>query len=208
MHQDTRSRFGKFPALYSVIIALVIFAMYPITAQAQNEAPSLQNNILWQWLSAIPETDDRKPARPAGNSTSADSSSKSAIGSIYQDEEAEMVSLINQERAKAGLPELQADPTLKQLARAKSRDMVRFNYFGHSSERFGTVYDQLEHAGVRYQIVAENLIGASSCIKAIQYENQSPAHRSNLLNPKFTRIGVGIVRGGPYGLMITQILIR
>ena len=203
MHQDTRSRFSKFSAAYSVIIALTIFAIHPVTAQAQNEAISLQNNILWQWLSAIPETGNRKPVQSARNS-----SPKSAAGSMYPGEDAEMVSLINQERAKAGLPDLQVDPTLEQLAETKSRDMVRFNYFGHSSERFGTVYDQLEHAGVKYQIVAENLIGASSCIKALQSENQSPAHRSNLLNPNFTRIGVGVVRGGPYGLMITQILIR
>lgn len=209
MHHDINSRFSKLSATYSVIIALTIFIIHPVTAQAQNKTTSIQNNVLWQWLSAIPEAATRKTVHSTRNLTSTTSVSRnSADGSVYPGEEAEMISLINQERAKAGLPDLQVDATLVQLAETKSRDMVRFNYFGHNSDRFGTVYDQLDHAGIGYQIVAENLIAATNCVKALESENQSPAHRGNLLNPHFTRIGVGVVRGGPHGLMITQILIR
>ncbi|HLN60492.1 MAG TPA: CAP domain-containing protein [Symbiobacteriaceae bacterium] len=32
----------------------------------------------------------------------------------------------------------------------------------------------------------------------------SPGHRANILKPEFTKIGIGIVSGGPYGLMVTQ----
>jgi uncharacterized protein YkwD len=36
---------------------------------------------------------------------------------------------------------------------------------------------------------------------------QSAGHRKNILNPSFTHIGIGIVKGGPYGTMFTQMFI-
>jgi uncharacterized protein YkwD len=32
----------------------------------------------------------------------------------------------------------------------------------------------------------------------------SPGHRANILNPAYGRLGIGILDGGIYGLMITQ----
>jgi uncharacterized protein YkwD len=32
----------------------------------------------------------------------------------------------------------------------------------------------------------------------------SPGHRANILNPSFGRVGIGILDGGFYGLMISQ----
>jgi uncharacterized protein YkwD len=122
-------------------------------------------------------------------------------------EELAMVRWINRERMEAGLAELDPDPSLTELAREKSRDMVQHHYFGHLSERLGSVYDQLQRNGVDYRIVAENLAGAPGCLRAHQMFMKSPSHRENLLNPVFSRIGIGIAPGGPYGAMITQILI-
>lgn len=127
---------------------------------------------------------------------------------VLSREEQTIIALINQERVEAGLPELKVDPALVELAREKSRDMVLHNYFGHISERLGSVYQQLEQAGIIYQLAAENLIGASGCQKAHQWIMASPAHSRNILNPHFARIGVGIIRGGPYGAMITQFFLN
>lgn len=118
-----------------------------------------------------------------------------------------MIALVNQERVETGLTKLEMDATLMKLAGEKSRDMVHFNYFGHYSNRLGTIYDQLDRAQFRYQTAAENLIGASNPIRAIQTVFSSPAHRGNILNPHFRKIGIGIARGGPYGEMIVQVLV-
>jgi uncharacterized protein YkwD len=118
-----------------------------------------------------------------------------------------MVQLINRERAEAGLPVLKPDPALTELAREKSRDMVSCRYFGHLSKRLGSVYDQLQRNAVAYRIVAENLAGAPGYRRAHQVLMKSPAHRENLLNPNFSKIGIGIASGGPYGSIVTQILI-
>ena len=117
-----------------------------------------------------------------------------------------MIALVNQERMDAGLTKLEMDSTLMELAGEKCWDMVRFNYFGHYSKRLGTLYDQLDRAQFPYRKAAENLIGAPSPARAIQTVLSSPAHRSNILNPRFRKIGVGIIKGGAYGEIIVQIL--
>jgi uncharacterized protein YkwD len=126
---------------------------------------------------------------------------------ILANDEIEMAALINQERMEAGLKKLEIDPDLIKLAREKSLDMVNHNYFGHISEILGSVYDQLKREGVSYRLVAENLVGAPDCRKAYQQISSSPAHQGNIMNPHFSRMGIGIVKGGPYGEMITQVLI-
>lgn len=118
-----------------------------------------------------------------------------------------MIALVNQERMETGLTKLEIDTTLMRLAGEKSQDMVRFNYFGHYSKRLGTIYNQLDCAQFQYQTAAENLIGAPNPIRAIQTVFASPAHRGNILNPRFRKIGIGIIKGGPYGEMIVQILV-
>lgn len=115
--------------------------------------------------------------------------------------------LINQERAKAGLAQLEIDPILTELARDKSLDMVSHNYFGHNSERLGTIHDQLKIKAVPYCKAAENLAGGSNLLKTFRRLLASPAHQSNILNPNFKRIGIGIVKGSAYGKMMTQIFV-
>lgn len=122
-------------------------------------------------------------------------------------EEARIFELINQERAKAGLPQLKIDSVLTELAREKSWDMVSHNYFGHYSERLGTIHDQLKLKAVPYCKAAENLAGGPNLSKTFRRLLASPAHRSNLLNPNFKRIGIGIAKGSAYGKMMTQVFV-
>jgi uncharacterized protein YkwD len=122
-------------------------------------------------------------------------------------EEKAMFQLINRERAQNGLPQLELDAELTELAREKSRDMICHHYFGHQSARLGSVYDQLRQNGICYRVVGENLIGAPGYRRAHQSIMDSPAHRGNILNTCFNKIGIGIGAGGPYRKVFTQILI-
>jgi uncharacterized protein YkwD len=122
-------------------------------------------------------------------------------------EEMAMFHLINRSRMQSGLPQLELDPELTTLARAKSRDMVCYHYFGHLSERLGSVYDQLQRDGIVYRVVGENLVGAPGYWRAQQSIMNSPAHRSNVLNTSFTRIGIGVAAGGAYRKIFTQIFV-
>jgi Uncharacterized protein with SCP/PR1 domains len=111
---------------------------------------------------------------------------------------------VNAERAKAGLGALQIDNRLLQTARAKSQDMIAHGYFDHQSPVLGSPFDQMKKAGITYRYAGENIAGNSSAADAMVSWMNSSGHRANILNPNYTRIGIGVVNGGPYGKMLTQ----
>ena len=121
--------------------------------------------------------------------------------------EAQMVALVNEERANAGLPALVVDPRLVPVARQHSEEMFRLKYFGHQSPVKGSPFDRLEAAGIRYSRAGENLAYAQSVAVAHRGLMQSEGHRENILRPEFTRIGIGVVSAGPYGKMFTQMFL-
>lgn len=121
-------------------------------------------------------------------------------------QEARLFSLINQERRKQGIPELQIDYQLVQLARQKSQDMVDNHYFGHQSPTYGSAADMVKAAGIKYRIVGEN-IGQAYTVDAVHLMMMdSGPHRSTLLNRKFQWVGVGVVRVGS-GVMVTEMFV-
>jgi len=122
-------------------------------------------------------------------------------------EEKLMIDLVNKERAKLGLKALSVDMRLTQLARKKSQDMIDKNYFSHDSPTYGSPFDMMAAAGITYRTAGENLAGASTVERAHEALMQSEGHRRNILNPAFTHIGVGAIKGGPYGMMFTQMFI-
>jgi uncharacterized YkwD family protein len=115
-----------------------------------------------------------------------------------------MVNLVNQERAKVGVAPLQVDMRLVKLARMKSLDMINNNYFGHISPTYGSPFDMMKAQGITYNKAGENLAGASTVDRAHTVLMNSAGHRANILDPAFSKIGIGIIQGGPYGLMIAQ----
>ncbi len=150
-----------------------------------------------------PETPD--PVEPPAQEP--DSKPEPKVFEGISAEEQLMVSLVNQERAKAGLKPLQVDLELVELARMKSKDMIDLDYFSHTSPTYGSPFDMMKKAGVDYYTAGENLAGASTVERAHEALMQSDGHRRNILNPAFTHIGIGIVEGGSYGMMFTQMFI-
>lgn len=66
----------------------------------------------------------------------------------------------------------------------------------------------LRAVGIRYTAAGENLAGAPSAEQAHAALMNSSGHRANMLNRNYTHVGIGAVRGGPYGIMFTQIFCR
>ena len=119
-------------------------------------------------------------------------------------QEQQMIDLVNQERTKAGVKPLTADMRLVKAARMKSLDMIKNNYFGHQSPVYGSPFDLLKAQGITYKTAGENIAGNASVANAHTSLMNSSGHRANILNPDYTKIGIGIISGGPYGLMISQ----
>jgi len=122
-------------------------------------------------------------------------------------DEKKMLDLVNAERQKAGLKPLKADMRLVDISRKKSKDMIENNYFSHTSPTYGSPSNMLKKSGITYRTAGENLAGASDVERAHTNLMNSPGHRSNILNPNYTHIGIGIEKGGPYGKMFTQTFI-
>ena len=120
------------------------------------------------------------------------------------DLEDEMLVLVNQERAKAGLQPLAPDPELREVARRHSIDMFERGYFSHYTPEGLSPFDRMQKAGVTYRTAGENLALAPTLAIAHNGLMNSPGHRANILRPQFGRVGIGVMDGGIRGLMISQ----
>lgn len=124
---------------------------------------------------------------------------------VNEADEAEMVRLINQERRAAGLQPLTVDPELTAVARAHSREMFREGYFAHQSPITGSPFDRLDAAGVDYRLAGENLALSRNVQIAHEGLMDSPGHRRNILEPGYSRVGVGAITSDQHGTMYTQV---
>jgi uncharacterized protein YkwD len=110
--------------------------------------------------------------------------------------EADIVVGVNNERIAAGLAPLQIDGSLVGVARERSRDMVAQNYFSHTSPQGTTAFLLLDAYGIPYIYAGENLArnnypDSQSVAIAMRDWMASEGHRRNMLNPHYTKIGVG-----------------
>jgi len=118
--------------------------------------------------------------------------------------EAAMLEMVNKERLKNGLKPLRADPELVPVARAHSQDMFTRGYFAHVDLEGKNPFERMRAANIRFTAAGENLALAQTVEIAHTNLMNSPGHRANILNPAFGRVGIGILDGGFYGLMISQ----
>ncbi len=101
--------------------------------------------------------------------------------------------LVNADRARHGVPTLLWDDKLAAVARDHSADMRDNGFFGHRSPTTGLHTQRLE--GARYRAVAssENLAHNTSIAEAQAGLMDSLGHRRNMLDPKVTHLGIGVV---------------
>ncbi len=116
-------------------------------------------------------------------------------GSVEQ----EVVTLVNAERAKEGLPALKEEWELSRVAKYKSQDMHDKKYFDHTSPTYGTPFTMMKNFGITYKSAGENIaMGQRSAEEVVKAWMNSAGHRANILNKNYTHIGVGYVKDGNY----------
>ena len=113
--------------------------------------------------------------------------------------EQEVVTLVNAERAKEGLPALKEEWELSRVANYKSQDMHDKKYFDHTSPTYGTPFTMMKNFGITYKSAGENIaMGQRSAEEVVKAWMNSTGHRANILNKNYTHIGVGYVKDGNY----------
>lgn len=108
-------------------------------------------------------------------------------------EQQQVVALVNQQRAEAGLAPLTVSESLTQEAQGYADWMASANFFSHTAPDGSTITNRAEAAGYStWTYLAENLAaGQSSPERAVTAWMNSPSHRSNILAPDATEIGLG-----------------
>ncbi len=127
-----------------------------------------------------------------------------------------MIELVNADRQQNGLPSLQSDARLAEVARAHSAEMRDKNYFEHESPT-PSLYRPMNRYQLGYggtpRVIAENIYraygGRSYLTQADTRAAEvafmhSPGHRANILNPDVNRIGIGFCTNATGDIWITQ----
>ncbi|WP_084246912.1 CAP domain-containing protein [Rummeliibacillus stabekisii] len=139
---------------------------------------------------AKPDTDTTTPSKPNTDAPSKPSTDSNATSASQF--EKQVITLTNAERAKEGLPALQADTKLMGSAKAKSKDMADKNYFDHTSPTYGSPFDQMKSLGITYKSAGENIAkGQKTPEEVVKAWMNSEGHRANIMNKNYTHIGVG-----------------
>ena len=146
-------------------------------------------------------TQEEKPAatpaeKPENSGNTGNNTSNSGNESAQSDFAAQVVKLVNAERAKAGLSALASDALLDKVALAKAKDMSNNNYFDHQSPTYGSPFDMMKQFGVTYSYAGENIAkGQKTPQEVVTAWMNSEGHRANILSKNFTQIGVGYYNG-------------
>ncbi len=123
--------------------------------------------------------------------------------------ENEVIRLVNIERGNRGLELLKANWQLSRVARYKSEDMRDKNYFSHTSPTYGSPFKMMEDFGLRFTAAGENIAkGQRTPREVMNAWMNSPGHRSNILSPSFSEIGVGVAKDQYGRIYWTQMFMR
>ncbi|WP_372011175.1 CAP domain-containing protein [Paenibacillus chitinolyticus] len=134
-----------------------------------------------------------KPSAPVATPAPKPTEKPASSQSEFADQ---VVTLVNQERSKAGLKPLASDSALAAMALDKAKDMYTNNYFDHNSPTYGSPFDMMKSYGISYTYAGENIAkGQRTPQEVMNSWMNSQGHRENILSPNFTKIGVAYYNG-------------
>ncbi|MFG2978145.1 CAP domain-containing protein [Streptomyces sp. NPDC048331] len=142
-----------------------------------------------------------KPAKPpvaTKKPTTAPQPSKPAAppasGSVAQ-----VLALVNQERAAAGCSAVSLNAKLTKAAQDHSADMASHSNMSHTGSDGSDPGARITRAGYTWSTYGENVAyGYSTPEKVMEGWMNSQGHRENILNCSFKEIGIGLAQPGNY----------
>ncbi|MGK4001647.1 CAP domain-containing protein [Sorangium sp. So ce1036] len=140
---------------------------------------------------------------PPGRYVRAPSPGEEAARGARDDDDA-MLRMMNAARASEGLPALARDAALSALARAHAEAMLKARMVGHDVGS-GDPAARLRAAGYEATIAGENVATSSSPGGAHRAIWASPSHRGNLLDRRYRKTGVAVVRDRSGRVWVAQL---
>src|ERR1700694_4726490 len=120
---------------------------------------------------------------------------------------ARVLALTNVERQKAGLGPLALSSELNDAAQKYSQVLATSGCFDHTCGPVPNFADRAGQSGyMGWTALAENIAaGYPTADAVVTGWMSSPGHRANILSPKYTEMGIGLVSGtGKFGTYWTQ----
>ncbi len=168
------------------------------TTPGQPAAPTTSAPAPATSSAAPTPTETSAAPQPQPTTSEAPPPSTKAAARIAPSTAAQVIALVNDERAKAGCDPLTEESHLTQAAQDYSDQMSAGNFFSHTSPD-GTTFDQrIKNAGYS-KPGAENIAkGQTSAAQVMDSWMNSEGHRANILNCSLKKIGVGVTTAGWY----------
>ncbi len=106
------------------------------------------------------------------------------------DYRAQVVALMNQERANAGLGGVSQNAALDAVAQIRAQEIVQ--NFSHSRPDGSSCFTVLDQNGIAYMTAGENIAaGYGTPAEVMNGWMNSEGHRANILNGSFGQVGIG-----------------
>ena len=140
-------------------------------------------------IPCVASVDCQKPSVPEAEKPSTPEVEKPDANDYHADV-LRVVELVNEERAKAGLQPLTLKADVTKAAQVRAIESEKsFSHTRPDGRHFTTA---LKEAGVNYRGAGENIAwGQKTPEQVMQGWLNSAGHRANILNAKYTSIGVG-----------------
>lgn len=118
---------------------------------------------------------------------------------------------MNDARRAEGLTPLDWDASLEDVAYARAANLVANGYFDHYAPDGESAFSELSARGIRYRLAGENLARnnypeTKTVSAAFDGLMNSPGHRANILEARFSSVGVAAVRDGKMWIYVTVFL--
>ena len=118
---------------------------------------------------------------------------------------------MNNARIADGLAPLERDGDLEAVALARAQNLIRNGYFDHYAPDGESAFSELAARGIRYRLAGENLarnnyIDSRTVQAAFDALMASPGHRANILEVRFSSVGVVAVQSGKMWVYVTVFL--
>jgi hypothetical protein len=111
-----------------------------------------------------------------------------------------LVTMTNDEREREALGDLTRSALLDAAAKRKAEDMAQYGYFEHDSPTGVTPWHWFSVVGYEYAYAGENLaVHFTDSEDVVKAWMKSPGHRANIMNAKYTEIGIGTAKGSYKG---------
>lgn len=135
-----------------------------------------------------PETES--PNMDSDTQTQNNETPEDTTDAVSSDFYAEVLRLVNVERAAYGLPSLTTSDGLQAAANVRAAELP--SSFSHNRPNGSSCFTALSEAGISYSRAGENIAWGQRTPEAVvKAWMNSPGHRENILSSNFKQLGVG-----------------